>query len=812
MHGALRSILLTTMRIGVVSLYASGTWAQSTTTPTVAAAISDDELISLNFPDNVELKTLIEYVSDRLSLNILYDEQIVSQRLTIKTPAEIPKSSLLGLLESALKMKGLALVDGDQRGWKRVIAATGLIQTAKATTQPAVVAVGEGNQEAFSTVVTQIFPLNHGDPTKAESVIKPFLSQPGGNSLALPDQHLLIVTDFESNLPRISQLLRLVDQPQRSIDVRFIALQHVDAGQLATQVNQLLATELKQSAIAGSTGPQELIDVTPEPRTNRVVLIGPAELIDQTEALIKQIDVPVELQTRFYQLKTASPDRIDRLAKELVKPMDIAKVYQSVVDKDGNLLIVTGTPQMQQKVADLVAQMDVAVASEQSPLRFYKLMNTTAADALETIQAIAGEEGSGGGGEGSSRPISGASGNSGTTMAAGQTQLPQPQIPGANRPPVTAGQQPYTPPIYQDSSQTGVSGASGMGTTGGNGLGGVGVGTINPTGQSAAPATGAGATNSQPRQTLKTKDAIVTADPNTNSIIVVASPAIQSFYEQMIKQLDKRRPQVLLECTIVTLDTTNDFSLGVELGGNTNIGASNLVTFSSFGLSTPNPSNGQLALIPGSGFNAALLKPDVGSIVVRALADSGHSNVVSAPKVLVNDNATGTLSSVAEAPFTSVNASQTVSTTSFAGYASAGTTITITPHISEGDHLNLEYSVSLNSFTGDGSEGIPPPRQTDSVTSVVTIPDGEVIVVGGLNRKNFSQSQSGIPVLRKIPLLGYLFSNNSKTDENTTLFVFIRPVILRDDQFQDLKYYSQRDAGAAQIDGGLPQSQPLLVQ
>ena len=58
----------------------------------------------------------------------------------------------------------------------------------------------------------------------------------------------------------------------------------------------------------------------------------------------------------------------------------------------------------------------------------------------------------------------------------------------------------------------------------------------------------------------------MTADPNTNSIIVIAPPDVQRLYEQLIRTLDKRRPQVLIECTIVTLDTTDNFQLGVEIG------------------------------------------------------------------------------------------------------------------------------------------------------------------------------------------------------------------------------------------------------
>jgi len=170
------------------------------------------------------------------------------------------------------------------------------------------------------------------------------------------------------------------------------------------------------------------------------------------------------------------------------------------------------------------------------------------------------------------------------------------------------------------------------------------------------------------------------------------------------------------------------------------------------------------------------------------------------------------LGSVAEAPFTSVNASDTVSTTSFAGYASAGTTVTITPQISEGEHIQLQYSITLNSFTGGGSAGIPPPRQTNTIDSKVTVPDGYAIIVGGLTRKDVSETLTKVPILGEIPLLGYLFSSRTMNDSSSTLFVFIRPVILRDDQFEDLKYISALDRKAAQLPPEFPTSRPMLMR
>src|SRR5207237_5166625 len=136
-----------------------------------------------------------------------------------------------------------------------------------------------------------------------------------------------------------------------------------------------------------------------------------------------------------------------------------------------------------------------------------------------------------------------------------------------------------------------------------------------------------------------------------------------------------------------------------------------------------------------------------------------------------------------------------------------------TPHISEADYLQLEYNVSLSSFsgTGDQARGIPPPRQEDSVQSKVTIPDGATVLVGGLNRTNYLRTVNAVPLLGEIPVLKYLFSSRNTTDERVTLFVFLRPVILRDDQFEDLKFLSECDVKAAGVKDNWPASGPIAI-
>ena len=175
----------------------------------------------------------------------------------------------------------------------------------------------------------------------------------------------------------------------------------------------------------------------------------------------------------------------------------------------------------------------------------------------------------------------------------------------------------------------------------------------------------------------------------------------------------------------------------------------------------------------------------------------------------MNDNGEGKLQSVAQQPYAVIlDASSTQSLTSLGGLAQAGTSISVEPHISDANYLQLSYSIELSNFTGTSTSGLPPPSQKNSVDSEVTIPDGYTIVVGGLTSKNFSRTESTIPILGDIPILKYAFGTRTWNTADSTLFVFIRPVILRDDQFDDLKFISEQDVKAAGLVSDLPTSGP----
>ncbi len=281
----------------------------------------------------------------------------------------------------------------------------------------------------------------------------------------------------------------------------------------------------------------------------------------------------------------------------------------------------------------------------------------------------------------------------------------------------------------------------------------------------------------------------VSVSKSTNSIVVQATARQHRELEKLIEQLDERRKQVLIEARIVEVVTSDDLDVGAEL---TRIGNS-VLAFTSFGLSTIDPGSGTREIIVSPGGTAAVLGPDDVEAVLHALQSSANARITSAPQVLVNDNSTAVINSVREEPITQLNASDTVATTSFAGFVEAGTTFAITPHISEKDYLRIEYEITLNAFeTSSTDNTIPPPRRTTSIRSEATVPNKSTIVVGGLQDTVQGKSVDKVPFLGDIPLIGYLFRRTKESKQYKTTYLFITPSIMKCKDFTDLKDASQK--------------------
>lgn len=279
----------------------------------------------------------------------------------------------------------------------------------------------------------------------------------------------------------------------------------------------------------------------------------------------------------------------------------------------------------------------------------------------------------------------------------------------------------------------------------------------------------------------------VVPDQANNQIIVKAPLNQQSDLRELIRRLDRRRPQVWIDATIVSVSDSDAFQLAIEA---TNFNLGEFAIANDFGLaSQPDTITGLPTVSSaGSGVTAAILQSSFVPFVLNTLRTRTDAQIISQPQLLANDNEEATIASVTEQPTTQTTIGNTSEQVSFQGFEEAGTTLTVTPSIAESGHVRLEYSVEFSDFIGSPTtDGIPAPRSNQNVQSSVTIPSDATIVVGGIVVRDVTNASTRIPLLGEIPLLEYLFGTTSRNTSETILYIFITPRVLADPNFNDLK-------------------------
>ncbi len=333
------------------------------------------------------------------------------------------------------------------------------------------------------------------------------------------------------------------------------------------------------------------------------------------------------------------------------------------------------------------------------------------------------------------------------------------------------------------------------------------------------PARAQGQAQAQPTSSTARNDVVVVPDPATNSLLIAANRTRYDEILDLIRRLDQRQDQVLIETALVELSGQDSLNLAVELGL-AEIGGSGNGGFgvSSFGLSTFEDTNGDgvpdvrmpnlFNGTPASGINAGIIRGSDFSlpVLLRALQSRRDTNVLNVPSVLVNNNKSARVTSKDEQPTTTITATGGVggqTQENFREYVEAGITMEISPTISASRYLRLNVSLEVSTFIGSViNASIPPPKVTRTINTQVNVPDGDTMVVGGIITDNRGTTKSSVPWLGDIPILGYLFSSSEESQSKTTLYFFVTPHIMRDRDFADLAEYSfKRKLSAADTIG-----------
>ena len=279
-------------------------------------------------------------------------------------------------------------------------------------------------------------------------------------------------------------------------------------------------------------------------------------------------------------------------------------------------------------------------------------------------------------------------------------------------------------------------------------------------------------------------DTFIKADESTNSVVMIADPETLTELENLVRQLDVRRAQVLIEAAIVEISGSLEDSLGIQWGvqGKNPVAArveTGIGNVPSFVGSAPIPGAGSL------GIGQLILRNSNFGVLINALSSKSNINLMSTPSIMTLDNEEAEFLVGQEVSFTTGSYSRDSSggTNPFSTTERkpVGLSLKVTPHIGEGQSLRLEIEQELSSLTDKRTrENSDPITSQRKIKTTIVVENRETIVLGGILRDIVTKNSEKIPFLGDIPLLGHLFTNRRDISEKQNMMLFLKTTILRD--------------------------------
>jgi type II secretory pathway component GspD/PulD (secretin) len=736
-----------------------------------------DELVTLSaFSEPLEMSALVDYVVQTLKINVRISGTLTGS-VVFNAPVQLQKRQLLDLLLVQLEQNGFTMTQ-DRLGFYAIAPVGSAPMTVR----------GE-----YAT--TRIIPTPNVRPSSLQLAIQG-LGVAGAPTINYVDElGLLVVTGSPNGIRAVEDLVSELLQIYRDQTFTRIDLHHVAAPAARDRVLQLVGQapqtptttgrggRLEGGQPAAAAGPTIAVDrlgerLTIDPAGNALIFRGFEDELVQVRSVIEVIDVASTLPPKGYYAGGRAKEIAD-IARQrgLGEVIEIGQDDQSsrfgfpqspnaflsqsqtaggpllVVDVENGTIVYYGTNDQQAVLAALISELDTE--SDRVVIQEYKIRHADAQEVADIVQGLI-----------ENRTLGGDS----------------PLLPGGtssrNRNRTT------TPPTQQG----------------------------GPDSEGARPADESG--GDEAGFNVDAEKVFVMADVANNQVLVKAPIKQQKDFAKLIEKLDLRRPQVYIDVQIVTVSKTDGFRLAVETQLINAMGKGGLVQ-TDFGLTEPGAGGvtSPREVIPSlGGLTSALILSDYVPFVINAIQRNTDARIVANPQLLVNDNEEAEITSVEQQPTTVTQTGQTTDSTGFGGYEDAGTSLIVTPSISEGGYLRLQYEITQSNFIGSGTNGIPPPKQDRTIRSEgATIPADTTIVVGGITITDTRDTVVKVPLLGDIPLAGLLFRDTQKMDNESVLYVFITPRILRDPNFADLRLIAMGPQADVDMPDDVPELTPSVI-
>ena len=767
--------------------------------------IDEEQVVNLSLADHQKLtvEEFLGLVGPYLHLDFMYDEKDVSEEVTISPNGEyrgpIKVKDLYPLLEDVLKFKKLAMTRGKGNLVTIAPAANAL------DIDPPLLETKEEKIKRGDGIIQRVVKLEYIDTTTAQTLLT-------GMNLttsitAIPETKTLILTGYANRMSRIQALLDIVDRPGEPKKFRFRQLQYTMAETLVPKIQtlaeqlgtisitiaetsteeettpritpkrsnettaqyQLRLRQAQQAAAAARARARARAGTTPtttpsesaqptvyldaDERTNRILMIGLSKQLDEVDELISTLDVvQQDLRTlEIYKINHVDAEEVKKQLEELgiISPSLLSSSYSSYSSR-----LTTGTKPPLPATTPAARTPTTSATSPYSETTEQPLSGEPKVVIVEPINSLLVSATT-------EQHAKIAEIISYVDAETDKTEIPYKVYPLENQSPDHLAE--VLKPLIEET-------------------------TVDKEGKVQSVR--------QKQEELIT----IVPDPNTFSLIVSASKKNQEWIKNLVEQLDKRRPQVLIDVTLVEISEEDAFDYDLELiskipslrpGGTlAKTPAGNSALLSPF----PSNSIAELSttlgdgLVGGQGFYAdrhiqALLK---------LMQKKGYGRVLAKPKILVNDNELGHIDTtntiyVSRSSQSATTEGQPVVSTSYTfDEFPSGIQLDITPHISMGSLLRLDIQMQRSSQTapqGGVAQNQPPPDKSENnIETTVTVPDTSTIILGGIITVQQLKNNWKVPLLGDIPVVGGLFRSVKNSSQHSKLYIFVKGEILRPEE------------------------------
>ena len=604
-------------------------------------------------------------------------------------------------------------------------------------------------------------PLTYGKaPTVAEALTRVVSKESTGKAGIGPviafdaRTNILLVRAEPTDLAEIRRLISELDQPSAAPDdgLTTIPLRFADAREVAEAIQAVLGGRPASGAETDGVAPPVLsasegARISFDARSNTLLVRADAQTTFEIRRLAETLDRPNANALATIPLRFADARGIaDALAQIVDNPssdLPSRTAPRISVDERSNTLLVRGDPAQIEELRGLAAELDQPGAAKVVPVtRVYRLRNGDAEVIAPILRSLVGKPSQ------ARNPVArelSPENTGGRLSALGRaaTELDdQPDDARLDR-------------LRADNQRL----------------------------------SNVADTQPEQRDALADADIAIESSSDLNAIILRGAPDTVAQIEALIFDLDRRRAQVLIEAAIVEITGDAAEQLGVQFGfGDSAPDAGFAATsFSRAGVSLSNilgvlgvPAAGLLS----GGATVGLSIDDNFGILLQALATSSKANLLSTPSLTTLDNEEAQIVVGQNVPFRT--GSFTIDGNSTDPFTTieredVGITLRVAPRVHEGDTVRLEVSQEVSSLVQGALAGAADLiTNRRSIDTTVLADNGETIVLGGLITDDRISGESKVPILGDIPIAGRLFRADNESRTKRTLFVFLRPTILRD--------------------------------